>query len=60
MANANSRATGEPDDPESLIDYVIHQYGLTRDQAREIVRGCRGDRGMVDAIAGKMRAARKL
>jgi hypothetical protein len=59
MAHANSRSTGEANDPESLIDYVIHQYGLTRDQAREIVREHGRDREMVDAMAGKVRAARK-
>jgi hypothetical protein len=58
MANANT-PTGEAKDSESLIDYVIHQYGLTRDQAREIVREHGRDREMVDAIAGKVRAARK-
>ena len=59
MANATSRPTGEAKDSESLIDYVIHQYGLTRDQAREIVREHGRDREMVDAVAGKVRAARK-
>jgi len=59
MAHANSRPTGEAKDSESLIDHVIHQYGLTRDQAREIVREHGHDREMVDAMAGKMRAARK-
>jgi len=59
MAHANSRSTGQTNDPDSLIDYVIHQYGLTRDQAREIVREHGRDREMVDAIAGKVRAARK-
>ena len=59
MVNANSRAAGEPNDPESLIGYVIHQYGLTRDQAREIVREYGNDREMVDAMAGKARATRK-
>jgi hypothetical protein len=59
MVNANSRAAGESNDPESLIDYVIHQYGLTRDQARDIVREYGNDREMVDAMAGKARAARK-
>jgi hypothetical protein len=59
MTPANSRSTGEAKDSESLIDYVIHQYGLTRDQAREIVREHGRDREMVDAIAGKIRAARK-
>jgi hypothetical protein len=59
MANANVRPTGQADDPEGLIDYVIHQYGLTRDQAREIVREHGSDREMVDAVAGKIRAARK-
>ena len=59
MANANSRAAREPNDPERLIDYVIHQYGLTRDQARDIVREYGNDREMVDAMAGKVRAAHK-
>jgi hypothetical protein len=59
MAHANSKPTGQANDPESLIDYVIHQYGLTRDQAREIVREHGSNREMVDAIAGKVRAARK-
>ena len=62
MANANTPlagAAGAAPDPESLIDYVIHQYGLTRDQAREIVREHGNDREMIDAMAGKVRAARK-
>jgi hypothetical protein len=59
MAHTNSRLTGEADDPESLINYVIHQYGLTRDQAREIVREHGSNREMVDAMAGRLRAARK-
>lgn len=59
MANANTRSTGDANDPESLIKYVIHQYGLTRDQAREIVREHGNDREMVDAMAGKVRASRK-
>jgi hypothetical protein len=59
MVNANPPATGEANGPESLIDYVIHQYGLTRDQAREIVREHGSDREMVDAVAGKVKAARK-
>ena len=58
MANANIPATGASD-PESLIDYVIHQYGLTRDQARELVREHGRDREMLDAMAGKLRVARK-
>jgi hypothetical protein len=59
MAHTNSRPTSEANDPESLINYVIHQYGLTRDQAREIVREHGSNREMVDAMAGKVRAARK-
>jgi hypothetical protein len=59
MMNANARATGEANDPETIIDYVIHQYGLTRYQAWEIVREHGNDREMVDAVAGKVRAARK-
>jgi hypothetical protein len=59
MTHPNSRPTGQAEDSQSLIDYVIHQYGLTRDQAREIVREHGGDREMVDAMAGKVRAAHK-
>jgi hypothetical protein len=59
MAHTNSRPTGEANDPESLINHVIHQYGLTRDQARDIVREHGSNREMVDAMAGKVRAARK-
>jgi len=59
MAHTNSRPTSEANDPESLINHVIHQYGLTRDQAREIVREHGSNREMVDAMAGKVRAARK-
>jgi hypothetical protein len=56
MAGTNPEDFG---DPESLVDYIIHQYGLTRDQAREIVRRHGGDRGKIDAAAGQMKAARK-
>jgi predicted metal-dependent TIM-barrel fold hydrolase len=59
MAHTNSKTAGQANDPESLINYVIHQYGLTRDQAREIVREHGSNREMVDAMAGKLRAARK-
>jgi hypothetical protein len=42
-----------------IIDYVVHQYGLTRDQARELVRQFGGDRALIDAEAGRMKAYRR-
>jgi hypothetical protein len=45
--------------PEAVVDYIIHQYGLTRDQAREVVRQCAGDPSRIDAEAGRLRAQKK-
>jgi hypothetical protein len=43
----------------SIVDYVIHQYGLTREEAREVVRQSAGDRAMVDAEAGRLKAHKR-
>jgi hypothetical protein len=45
--------------PEPIVDYVIHQYGLTRDQAREVVRHSAGDRALIDAEAGRLKALKR-
>jgi hypothetical protein len=42
-----------------IVDYVIHQYGLTREEAREVVRQSAGDRAMVDAEAGRLKAQKR-
>ncbi|HEY7764151.1 MAG TPA: hypothetical protein VIB38_04095 [Aestuariivirgaceae bacterium] len=44
---------------ESVVDYIIHQYGLTREEARDVVRQCAGDPSRIDAEAGRLRAQKK-
>lgn len=41
------------------VDYVVRKYGLTRDQARGIVKEHMGDRDKIDAAAGNMKAHRR-
>jgi hypothetical protein len=48
----------EEPDPET-VDYIVHQYGLTRDEAREVVKEHGRDRTKIDAAAGRMRALRR-
>jgi hypothetical protein len=43
----------------AMVDYVVHQYGLTREEAREVVRQSAGDRAMVDAEAGRLKAHKR-
>jgi hypothetical protein len=52
----DSKAAGEAD---TLIDYVIHQYGLTRDEARDVVKQFGPSQAEVDAAAGRMRAQKR-
>lgn len=47
------------DQNDEAVDYVVHQYGLTRDEAREVVRESAGDRMKIDAAAGRLRALRR-
>jgi hypothetical protein len=42
-----------------MVDYVIHQYGLTREEAREVVRQSAGDRALIDAEAGRLKAQKR-
>lgn len=49
----------EEESVASIIDYVIHQYGLTREEAREVVKQSAGDRAMVDAEAGRLKAHKR-
>ena len=53
----NKQAESEPSG--AMVDYVVHQYGLTREEAREVVRQSAGDRAMVDAEAGRLKAHKR-
>jgi hypothetical protein len=44
---------------DPMVDYVIHQYGLTREEAREVVRQSAGDRALIDAEAGRLKAQKR-
>jgi hypothetical protein len=55
MATTKRDQDGEND----LIDRIVHHYGLTRDQAREVVRRHRDDPRKIDAAAGDIRAGRR-
>jgi hypothetical protein len=46
----------EPD--QSEIDYFVRQYGLTHEEARELIRAHGDDRKELDAAAGRLKAAR--
>ena len=48
-----------PDPMADMVDYVIHQYGLTREEAREVVRQLAGDRALIDAEAGRLKAQKR-
>jgi hypothetical protein len=48
-----------PDSMVDIVDYVIHQYGLTREEAREVVRLSAGDRALIDAEAGRLKAQKR-
>jgi hypothetical protein len=49
----------QPPELAATVDYIVHQYGLTREEARELVRQHGGDRSKIDAAAGWMRAQRR-
>jgi hypothetical protein len=55
---SENKAT-EENTPNSIVDYVIHQYGLTREEAREVVRQSAGDRALMDAEAGRLKAQKR-
>ena len=44
---------------DDLVDHVVHHYGLTRDQARDVVRRHRDDPRKIDAAAGDIKASRR-
>jgi hypothetical protein len=54
---SKTQDAGEP--PEAVLDYIVHQYGLTRDQARDVVRQCADDPSRIDVEAGRLRAQKK-
>jgi len=54
-----SKAAAEKSPPDPMIDYVIHQYGLTREEAREVVKQSAGDRTLIDAEAGRLKAQKR-
>ena len=58
MTGGGKKEKSEEQDGEA-VDYVVHQYGLTRDEAREVVRESAGDRLKIDAAAGRLRAQRR-
>jgi hypothetical protein len=45
---------------QSEIDYFVRQYGLTREEARELIRVHGDDRKELDAAAGRLKAARLI
>jgi hypothetical protein len=49
----------DQDGEDDLIDHVVRHYGLTRDQAREVVRRHREDPMKIDAAAGDIKAGRR-
>ena len=55
---SENKAT-EENTPNSIVDYVIHQYGLTREEAREVVKQSAGDRALIDAEAGRLKAQKR-
>lgn len=57
MNQTNTPMEENPRDP--MIDYVIHQYGLTREEAREVVKQSAGDRALIDAEAGRLKAHKR-
>lgn len=57
MNQTNTAMEENPRDP--MIDYVIHQYGLTREEAREVVKQSAGDRALIDAEAGRLKAHKR-
>lgn len=38
--NKPPESSGAANSLETILDYVVHQYGLIRDQAREEVKQC--------------------
>ena len=54
-----SKAATEESSPDPMVDYVIHQYGLTREEAREVVKQSAGDRALIDAEAGRLKAQKR-
>lgn len=59
MGDDKSQESEATNGSGAVIDYVVHQYGLTRDQARELVKLFGGDRAKIDAAAGRMKALRR-
>lgn len=56
---SENKQTEEESSASAIIDYIIHQYGLTREEAREVVKQSAGDRAMVDAEAGRVKAHKR-
>ena len=56
---------GEPDrsrvseNQSYEIDYFARQYGLTREEVRQLIHKHGNDRAELEAAAGRLRAARK-
>lgn len=55
---ATSKLGGLEND-DDLVDHVVRHYGLTRDQARDVVRRHRDDPKQMDAAAGTLAAGRR-
>jgi hypothetical protein len=59
MNSGKPPESDQPAEPSAMEDYVVHQYGLTRDQARELVKQHGGDKSKIDAAAGWLKAQKR-
>jgi hypothetical protein len=59
MNQNNSREGPSASQTDTLINYVVHQYGLTRDEARDVVKQFGSNKAEIDAAAGWVKALRR-
>jgi hypothetical protein len=59
MNQNSSREDPSASQTDTLIDYVVHHYGLTRDEARDLVKQFGGNKAEIDAAAGWVKALKR-
>jgi hypothetical protein len=59
MNQSNSREGPSASQDDTLIDYVVHQYGLTRDEARDVIKQFGSSKAEIDAAAGWVKARKR-
>lgn len=58
MSATTSKPPVEPGSEADMVEHVVHQYQLTRQEARDLVVRHGSDPDQLDAAAGKLKSDR--